>query len=467
MEPRNVEHPQLGPGRLVKTYMGGHEWEVEFASGRRFRLPAREFEAESVAAWQEQAGAAVPSPVHRQAVLGADQFRARQTLETLRFGIVPVQDVETLTIGLEAEGVSLNRALARSKERGGDVLAIIGDYGFGKSHFIELAARRALRENFLVMVASLDLREVPPAKPREIYRTLTSSVRYPDSDRRGLQPLLDKAHEHPGIIDQLISLSPLAEQCPLTGALAVMEAGVTQSGYEDLVEWIGGQIKPTKELRMFYKKPPTLYTTGEVARLYTYLLTGLSRLAALAGYSGLAVLIDESEHYSLLRASQRVRADSFFKAMIYAALGTAGGRVDPDSIPQHNRADYPLTFAEAPHLFFVFALTESENRMPVDSWLAPSQLVRLDDRFIEKDIRKFFDTLRDYHGLAYDYAPNHGRYDEIVATVPGMLSRTLSQHRINLRELIRTSVSICDLLYLYQDYAPEAALQELADGLGL
>jgi hypothetical protein len=467
MEPRNVEHPQLGPGRLVKTYMSGHEWEVEFASGRRFRLPAREFEQESVAAWQAQAGLAASGPMQRQAVLSSDQFRARQTLETLRFGIVPVQDVETLTIGLEAEGVSLNRALARSKEHGGDVLAIIGDYGFGKSHFIELAARRALRENFLVMVASLDLREVPPAKPREIYRTLTASIRYPDMDRRGLQPLLDTAREHPGVLGQFAALSPLAERCPLAGALSAMETGITQSGYEDLVEWIGGQSKPTAEMRTFFKKPPTLYTTGEVARLYTYLLTGLSRLAALAGYSGVAVLIDESEHYSLLRASQRVRADSFFKAMIYAALGTAGGRIDPDSIPDHTRAGYPLTFTQAPHLFFVFALTESENRMPVDSWLAPSQLVRLDDRFIEKDIRKFFSTLRDYHGLAYDYVPDHGRYGEVVSTVPGILSRMLSQHRINLRELIRASVSIYDLLYLYEDYTPEAALQELADGLGL
>jgi hypothetical protein len=44
MQPQLVEHPQLGPGKLLKTYMGGYEWEVEFDSGRRFRLPAREFE---------------------------------------------------------------------------------------------------------------------------------------------------------------------------------------------------------------------------------------------------------------------------------------------------------------------------------------------------------------------------------------------------------------------------------------
>src|SRR3712207_1612075 len=163
MEAHTVVHPQLGPGKLLKTYMGGYEWEVVFDSGRRFRLPAREFEAGSAGPGRVQTLAAAPGFTPRVAVLDVDQFRARQTLEALRLGIVPVQDVETLTIGLEAERVSLDRALARAMERGGDALAVIGDYGFGKSHFVELAARRALRENCLAAVASLDLVEAPPS----------------------------------------------------------------------------------------------------------------------------------------------------------------------------------------------------------------------------------------------------------------------------------------------------------------
>ncbi len=89
------------------------------------------------------------------------------------------------------------------------------------------------------------------------------------------------------------------------------------------------------------KRPPRLYTTGEIARQYSYLLTGISLLATLVGYSGLAVLIDESEHYSLLRAAQRERADSFFKAMIVSALGLNNGRIDPRDIPDHARVEYP------------------------------------------------------------------------------------------------------------------------------
>lgn len=466
MQPRLVEHPQLGTGKLLKTYMGGYEWEVEFDSGRRFRLPAREFETETTL--QTDYLPATPTlPLSRPAVLDSDQFRARQTLEALRFGIVPVQDVETLTIGMEAESVSLNRALARSKERGGDVQAVIGDYGFGKSHFIELAARRALRENFIVTTASLDLLEVPPGKPLEIYRALAASMRYPDTQECGLHPLFAKAQENPSTVRQFIEMSPIPDYCPLSRALIAAADCNTQVAYDDLILWISGHIKPTPDLKACLRKPPSLYAVGEVARQYSYLLTGISVLASLLGYSGLAVLIDESEHYSLLKARQRGRADAFFQAMICGALGLNNGRIDANHIPEHARADYPVMFASNPHLFFLFALTESENRMPVDVWLSPTQIVRLDDRFIEKDIGKFFNTLLDYHGLAYDYNSENRRNGEALSAVPGLLSHALSQHRLNLRELIRTAVTVCDLLYLHDDYSPDAAMQELVRGLGM
>jgi hypothetical protein len=460
-----VLHPQLGPGKVLKTYMGGFELEVQFESGRRFRLPARDFETESVSRWQNRSAVVAPP---RVAVLETDQFRARQTLEALRLGIVPVQDVEMLTIGLEAERVSLDRALARARERGGDVLAVIGDYGFGKSHFVELAARRALRENFLVVTASLDLVEVPPGKANEMYKALVRSLRYPDHDQHGLAPLLRQALDTPSAVQQFVARSPRERNDPFVAALTALSDCASQGAYDDIVLWLSGQLRtPTAEMKTCLRKPPRLYQTGEVARQYSYLLTEIAVLATLVGFSGLAVLIDESEHYSLLRATQRGRADAFFKALIYAALGQAHGRIDAKTIPYHATMDYELTFASNPHLFFMFALTESENRMPVDSWLAPSQILRLDDRFIERDIAAFFATLQRYHSIAYDYQ-DHGdtrRFDEVAGSVPGMLSRALGQHRINLREVIRLAVAICDLLFLHPDYMPDALTEELAKGL--
>jgi hypothetical protein len=464
VETQTVHHPHFGAGRLLKKYMGGYEWEVQFDSGRRFRLPAKEFSAESLSANRNDY-IAPPARLQRM-VLETDQWRARQTLEALRVGIVPVQDAETLTIGLEAERVTLDRAIDRSRERSGDVLAVIGDYGFGKSHFIELAARRGLRENFVIASASLDLVETPPGKAHKIYESLIASLRYPDMPERGLQPLVQKALGNPSAIASFARLSPRElKDCPLAAALLALQDCHSQTALESTVQWLSGQTKPTTEMKTCLRKPPRLYVTGETARQYNYLLTGVSLLATLLGYSGLAVLIDESEHYSLLRTAQRERADSFFKAMIVSALGLNNGRIDARDIPDNPRMEYPLSYTSEPHLFFLFALTESADRMPVGSWLAPSHLVRLDDRFIEKDIREFFVILQQYHALAYDYTPTAERYEEIMTAAPGLLSRALAQHRINLRELIRTAVTVYDLLFLHADYTPDDLLAELRRGL--
>ena len=161
---------------------------------------------------------------------------------------------------------------------------------------------------------------------------------------------------------------------------------------------------------------------------------------------------------------QRERADAFFKSMIVSALGMNNGRIQPREVAEDLRAEYPISFTSEPHLLFLFALTESADRMPVGSWLAASHLVRLDDRFIERDIREFTAALLRYHALAYDYRPDR-RHDEIMGSAPGLLSRSLSQHRINLRELIRTAVTVCDLLFLYPDYAPGEMVEELRRGL--
>ena len=289
MEPQQVHHPQFGAGTLLRTFMGGFEWEVQFASGRRFRLPAKEFA-------RGPDGAAPPEPATRLlptrgAPPDTDRFRAQETLEALRFGVVPVQDAENLTIGLEAERVTLDRALNRSRERSGDVLAVIGDYGFGKSHYIELAARRGLRENFLAAGASLDLVEVPPGKAHKIYEALVTTLRYPDTERRGLRPLLDKALANPAIIARFVEACPREPKtCPLAAALLALQDCPSEIAVEQIVQWLSGQAKPQAEMKTCLKKPPPLYVTGETARQYSYLLTGISMLATLVGYSGLAVL---------------------------------------------------------------------------------------------------------------------------------------------------------------------------------
>jgi len=277
---KQVVHPRLGRGILKGTSNGGTVWEVIFESGMRFRLPARDFETKLPPAPRQ----AIPLRRSTYSSLesseaGLSAFHARQTIEALRMGIVPMNEVEALTIGLKVERTALARALSKTASEGGDVVAVIGDYGYGKSHFVELAARLALGEGFLVASASLDLKEMPPSKPHEIYKGLISALRYPQTDARGLGVLIQQALDNPAILNQFIQES--SETCPLAAVLRRLRDGenTSQVEYGALVDWISGLEAP----RIYTSKLPKLYRNGENARLYAYLLFRLSRLATLLG----------------------------------------------------------------------------------------------------------------------------------------------------------------------------------------
>ena len=62
------------------------------------------------------------------------RLEARRTIEALRYGLVPAKRIRELSVGLEAEKASLQKALTNTKENGGDVRVVVGEYGTGKSH---------------------------------------------------------------------------------------------------------------------------------------------------------------------------------------------------------------------------------------------------------------------------------------------------------------------------------------------
>src|SRR5439155_25891626 len=116
------------------------------------------------------------------------------------------------------------------------------------------------------------------------YPALAPSVRYPDPDMhaRGLRPLLQKALDDPALPRRFVEQSPVPEYCPVGAALRALADCPSQSAYDDIVLWLSGQIRPTREMKTCLKRPPALYATGEVARQYAYALAALSVLCAMA-----------------------------------------------------------------------------------------------------------------------------------------------------------------------------------------
>ena len=452
-----VKHPQYGCGKIVALYRNGTEWMVRFESGLRFRRSRTEFEGQQIM----PVAPATPVALPEINPMSPTQFDARQLIEALRVGVAPIQHIQELTIGLAAERTSLREGLNQAHQTGGGVRAVIGDYGFGKSHIVELTAQEGLKRNFLIATTSLDLLELPAHQGLAIYGSLMHNLRYPDSDERGLGPLLTKATTTPRLLEQLGELTTITWD-PLAVALAALSNTTATRQRRAWEEWLMGGRRVQLMNRALPRgvKFPSLYQSGNNARQIAYLLSGLSVLARLAGYSGLCLLIDEAESYSLLSPRQRPKASLFFSALIYAALHDRQTRIVGSNLPQHHHRDYPNAYLARQSLFFLFTATRSDNQMPLGEWLDAGQILELDPHHSPQEIGQFLELAMGYHAQAYGYEPGE-RQRQIRRGAAEHLALGMRNDKLSIRSVVRLAVELFDLLYLYPDYDAATMLDEL------
>ena len=452
-----VNHPQYGRGQLVALYRNGDEWMVRFESGLRFRRPRLEFAGQSMAASPLPDVLIAPGT----APMSRSQFEARNLIEALRVGVAPAAHVAELTIGLEAERANLIAGLSEAHQHGGAARAVLGDYGFGKSHIVEWIGQEALARNFLVASTSLDLQELPPHRAFDIYASLMQRLRYPDTDECGAGPLLRSIT--PRQREQLAELTPV-ENDPLQVALQALDGLSSSRQRLAWEQWVmgGRRIRLLNAATPRKIRFPSIYRVGHNARQIAYLLGGMSALARLAGYSGLCLLIDEAESYSLLYPYQRPKAGLFFSAVIYSALQERQSRIALDSFPQHRFRDYPLAYDARQSLFFLFTVTRSDDQMAVDQWLDDEQVLVLDPHHSPQEVGQFLEPLVRYHGLAYGYEPDE-RHRQLRRGAAEHLALGIRNKGLHIRGLVRLAVELLDLLYIHPDYQIVDLLDELRE----
>jgi hypothetical protein len=183
-------------------------------------------------------------------------------------------------------------------------------------------------------------------------------------------------------------------------------------------------------------------------------------MAREAGYAGLAVLIDESEHYSLLNQRGQERADNFFKAMIYTAMASRPGCRLSESDLLHQRREHPFRFSDRSELLLMFAVTPSASTFDYRRWLEEDQILALDGHLPADEIDKLMAQIHALHRQAYSYERNVPHLD-----VSRGVRECLERRLINLRQTIRIATEIYDLCYAYPDYSPTQAVEEMRRSL--
>lgn len=408
-----IRHPDWGAGKVLGLLRGGRVVRVEFdemvgapweipqdeiallgsegppvvaAPQEQNEVPIRDRENPRPAAskYRQQAGE-VPAHIvneDTETLPRQGSVTARQALEALRLGVVPSFHLDTYTVGRDIELAVIYQDLEAATRDGG-FRVVVGDYGTGKTHFLEMAELLALEAGFLATRATLDSREVLPNRPRRIFHQLARGIRYPDDpdiEPRGLKPLLEKAADDVNLIRRW-SAKNRPDYHPYLGPalfyMAVLPAIDKNDGLQErLLDWIEGSevasnAELEKKLRRTTAARTRLYALKDfrtVTHLYTLILGGIAELARQVGYKGLAIMVDEAEFYSVLRGHDRTFADILFRTFAAACLPRSMLRFDPEVLPRGGQAvhrSFSYRYKDEQPLYCIFALTHDPEGMAV------------------------------------------------------------------------------------------------------
>ncbi|MCR5083926.1 MAG: ATP-binding protein [Succinivibrionaceae bacterium] len=229
-------------------------------------------------------------------------------IQSLRSGVTPRIGLEHIQVGRSREVKALIEDLDRIADGGSAFRLIIGDFGAGKSFFLQLVRYIALEKNLVVANADLapDRRlHASGSQARNLYQELThnlSTRAHPEGN--AMQPLVERfitehrqraereGREASALIEEsLDSLCELVDGYDFAKVVSCYWKGFCEDRADlrsAAVRWLRGEYSTRSEAR----EDLGVRTIVDDANVYDHLKL-LGRFCALSGCQGLLVNLDE------------------------------------------------------------------------------------------------------------------------------------------------------------------------------
>ncbi len=400
------------------------------------------------------------------------EFRARQVVELLRSGVSSRYLSTIFSYGREAAIERVSRELKQVHAEGTVAsLVIKGNFGNGKTHFLNIVFQKALEMNFAVSFVPLS-RETPFHRLERLYRRAATGLFLPGYDQPGLAPLLEALV--PGSAEAE-AIFDYAERNLHPKLAAVLQNYLEESGdaynRHILLSDLAGDFVPNAQLKSIHRLnfgkalPLPRFTVKE--SIFDY-FRFLARLIRSCGYAGWVILFDEFEQLMYLGVLSRANAylnAARFMSPAYGLTATytvfaASSNLWSELIWKQKNSDYDLVPQK-------LADKGREHEIPTVREVFGCFL--RDNLFLDTlsafDTRRLLQAVRDHHACAYGW-PAPVDLDRLTGGIPS--DRPL-------RTVIRALVEYLDLEYLYGERPeitvamPEEILPEevaAADGDG-
>jgi hypothetical protein len=260
---------------------------------------------------------------------GISARRRKDIIDALRRGVVPVNGLDALAVGLDRFDAALDDDLDRVAGGGSVFKAVRGEYGAGKTFFTRWLAERAKRRGFAAAEVQISELETPLHRMETVYRRLVEHLSTEQFPPSALRPILDGwifaleedvlaggkvAEDDTDGLDTAVGAlleTRLAEISRSTPGFATALRGyrtATATGdhptADGLAAWLGGQPHVAASARRAAGVKGDLDHFAALS-----FLQGLLTVLRDSGHPGLLLVLDEVE------TLQRVRSDARDKAL--------------------------------------------------------------------------------------------------------------------------------------------------------
>ncbi|NMC99810.1 MAG: DUF2791 family P-loop domain-containing protein [Bacteroidales bacterium] len=396
-----IKHDKFGTGEVIQERYKGLELLVKFEFGNRWLKKSDvEFLYDPIQEKKEDS-----KPDLSRGNFDTKYFKCRSIIESLRLGTVSNHTSDEFIFGRNNEIESYKKWI---NNKNGNTCFLIGNYGTGKSHFLNYISQTAIKEGYAVASIEIDPLEAPFHNPKKIYSKLVSTFSYLSNN--SIKNFRDFVKEciYRDIFKHNVYFRHLKDNI----------------GNEVYWEWIEAknpQPRPVEKSTYYnYSDLPGIYEKPTPANIYCYLISSLGwAVKEAANLKGLLLLFDEAESIdaNLYYKYQFSNGLNFFNALIRTADN------EPDLMDTHAehgldscrfvRNFVPFIFKTPSNLKLLFAFTPSyyvENNFNHIAKIYLNQLTN-------EDFKELFYKSSSYYQNSYNYKISKLKLDKLCSNL--------------------------------------------------
>jgi hypothetical protein len=387
-------------------------------------------------------------------------------INALRRGTVPAGGLERIAVGLETEEGVVGSQLDYVTRGGGDVKFIRGDYGSGKTFLVARALEMARDKGFATAHVIISPSS-PLHKQKGVYQQICASLRTREDEhavkavidtwlfsieerllRVSDQPIPEESLEKATLKEIETALAGISE---MNSSLAAVlrtyyranNAGDFQTA-QSAIGWICAEPNIGRELKQ--KAGIRGDVDESVALIF---LKSLVRIIVNAGYSGLAVAVDELETVQVLPRNQREKSYNTLRLMI-------------DMLDRGELPNCYFMFTGTPAFFEsprgVRSLLPLADRISViegGNYKNPRQPQIILSKFDERKLEQVAEKVIEIYGRAYtEVDRSRASHRFIKAMIEKLTGKFGGRVDVIPRIFLKEFVDVLDKCELYDDFNP-------------